>query len=286
MELYAIDCGNIMIDGGALFGVIPKTLWQKKYTCDENNMCNIVMRSLLIVSDDRKILIDTGNGNKQDEAFFKHYYLNGEGELIKSLQKAGYKPEDITDVIHTHLHFDHCGGTLKYDEKGNIVPTFPNANIWVSKQQWDWAVNPNPREAPAFPPENILPMQDTGKLQFIYEEGELFPGFYVLFAQGHTRGQIIPVIDYKGEKLVFAADLIPTMANVPLSFISAFDLFQLDVLDEKAKLLQAVAENDMTILFEHDIEHECCSLTTTTKGFAIKRSFTLEEFTGKQYINN
>lgn len=279
MKLHTIDCGNMMIDGGALFGVIPKTMWQKKYDCDNNNLCNIIMRSLLVVTDDRKILIDTGQGNKQDEKFFKFHYLNGDGELIKSLKEAGYEPEDITDVIHTHLHFDHCGGTLKTNRNGDIVSAFPNADLWVSKKHWNWAVNPNRREAPAFPTENILPMQDTGKLHFIHEEGELFPGFYVLFANGHTRGQIIPVIDYHGNNLVYCADLIPTMANVPLSYISAFDLFQLDVLNEKEELLESAAKNNMTLFFEHDIKTECCTVEKGPRGIVVKESFSLEEFT-------
>ncbi|MBI9069043.1 MAG: MBL fold metallo-hydrolase [Salinivirgaceae bacterium] len=278
MNLHVINCGNMMVDGGALFGVIPKTMWQKKYKCDDNNMCNIVMRSLLVVSDDRKILIDSGQGNKQDDQFFKYHYLNGDGELIKSLAEAGFAPEEITDVVHTHLHFDHCGGTLKHDENKKIVPTFPNANLWLSKKHWDWAINPNKREAPAFPPENILPMEETGKLHFIHEEGELFPGFYVLFANGHTRGQIIPVIDFNGTKLVFCADLIPTMANVPLSYISAFDLFQLDVLNEKEQLLKTAVDNNMTLFFEHDIDVECCSLGKTSKGVYVKESFSLNDF--------
>jgi len=278
MELHIINCGNMMVDGGALFGVIPKTMWEKRYESDENNLCNIVMRSLLVVTNDRKILIDTGTGNKQDDKFFKYHFLNGEGELIKSLNKAGFKPEDITDVVHTHLHFDHCGGTLKFDENGEIVSTFPNANLWVSKTHWDWATNPNKREAPAFPQENILPMHKTGKLHFIHEEGELFPDFFVLFAQGHTRGQVIPVIDFNGKKLVYCADLIPTMANVPLSFISAYDLFQLDVLDEKEKLLEAAVENNMTLFFEHDIKYECCTVEKTSKGINIKSNLTLAEF--------
>lgn len=277
MKLYTIDCGNMMVDGGALFGVIPKTMWAKKYHCDENNLCNIKMRSLLIETGDRLILIDTGTGTKQDERFFKYHYLNGNGELIKSIAEAGFKPEDVTDVIHTHLHFDHCGGTLK-KENGQIFSTFPNAKLWVSRIQWDWATKPNKREAPAYPQENILPMVDTGKLHFIEEEGELFPDIFVLFAHGHTRGQVIPVINYMGEKLVYCGDLIPTMANVPLSFISAYDLFQLDVLNEKEELLNSAAENNMTLFFEHDIEHECCTVIKTEKGIAIKDTMTLNEF--------
>lgn len=277
MKLYSIDCGNMMVDGGALFGVIPKTMWKKKYDCDKNNLCNIKMRSLLIETSDRVILIDTGTGNKQDERFFKYHYLNGNGNLLKSIEKAGFSPNDITDVIHTHLHFDHCGGSLK-TENNNIVPTFPNAKLWVSRIQWEWATKPNQREAPAYPQENILPMADTGKLHFIEDEGELFPDIFILFAHGHTRGQVIPVINYHGKKLVYCGDLIPTMANVPLSFISAYDLFQLDVLNEKEELLNSASENNMTLFFEHDIEYECCTVEKTEKGVVIKDTLTLDEF--------
>lgn len=276
MKLYSIDCGNMMVDGGALFGVIPKTMWSKNYEADENNLCNIKMRSLLIETDDRKILIDTGTGNKQDERFFKYHYLNGNGELIKSLNNAGFKPEEITDIIHTHLHFDHCGGTLKNDDSGKIVSAFPNANLWVSETQWNWAINPNQREAPAYPQENIRPMVDTGKLKFIDEEIELMPDVFILFAHGHTRGQIIPVINYKGKQIIYCADLIPTMINVPLSFISAYDLFQLDVMDEKEKLLEMAAEKDMILFFEHDINIECCTLEKTVKGIKVKEHFNLD----------
>jgi glyoxylase-like metal-dependent hydrolase (beta-lactamase superfamily II) len=275
MELYTIDCGNMMVDGGALFGVIPKTMWQKRYKCNEDNLCNIAIRSLLVVDGDRKILIDTGCGNKQDDTFFKYHYLNGDGDLVKSLDKNGFKPEDITDIIHTHLHFDHCGGTLQYDENRDIVPTFPNANIWVSESQWKWAINPNRREAPAFPKENIQPMVHTQKLHLVQAESELFPNIYVLFANGHTRGQMIPIIDYNGKKIVYVADLIPTMANVPLSFISAYDLFQLDVIEEKQKILDVAVENDMVLFFEHDIDTECCTLQKTPKGVQVKESFDL-----------
>lgn len=277
MKLHSIDCGNMMVDGGALFGVIPKTMWIKKYDCDANNLCNIKMRSLLIETNNKLILIDTGTGNKQDERFFKYHYLNGDGELIKSLAEKGFKPEDITDIIHTHLHFDHCGGTLKNDTNGKIVPAFPNANLWVSKKQWLWATNPNKREAPAYPQENILPMLETGKLQFIDEETELFDDIFILFAEGHTRGQIIPVINYNGKKIIYCADLIPTLANVPLSYISAYDLFQLDVLNEKEKLLNMAIENNMVLFFEHDLNIECCTLQQGKKGIEIKKSFALNE---------
>lgn len=277
MKLHIIDCGNMMVDGGALFGVIPKTMWNKVYESDENNLCNIKMRSLVIETEDRKILIDTGTGNKQDERFFKYHYLNGDGELMKSLKKAGFEPEDITDILHTHLHFDHCGGSLKKDENGKIVSAFPNAKLWTSKAQWDWATKPNQREAPAYPQENILPMLESGKLSFIDEEIELFPNVFILFAHGHTRGQIIPVINYKGKQLIYCADLIPTMANVPVSFISAYDLFQLDVLNEKEKLLEMAADKEMVLFFEHDINVECCTLTKTDKGIKVKDHFELSK---------
>lgn len=277
MNLHIIDCGNMMVDGGALFGVIPKTMWSKRYPSDENNLCNIKMRSLLVETDDRKILIDTGIGTKQDPKTMKYHYLNGDGELMKSLNEKGFKPEDITDVVHTHLHFDHCGGTLKHNDKGEVVSAFPNADLWVSKVQWDWAMNPNKREAPAFPSENILPLVDTKRLRVIEEEAELFPDFFVLLAHGHTRGQIIPVISYKEKSIIFCADLIPTMANVPLSFISAYDLFQLDVLNEKEELLNSAAEHDMILFFEHDIDVECCSVEKTDKGVVVKEHFPLSK---------
>jgi len=278
MKLHVIDCGNFMIDGGALFGVIPKTMWEKVYPADEKNRCNISMRSLLVDTGDRKILIDSGMGIKQDASFFKYDYLNGDGELMKSIAKAGFSPDDITDVVHTHLHFDHCGGTLKKLDNGKIVSAFPNADLWVSKVHWDWATQPNKREASAFPSENILPMKETGRLKFIENEGELFPGFEVRFANGHTRGQVIPIIDYHGKKLVYCADLIPTMANIPLLFISAYDLFQLDVIDEKEQLLNEAVDKQYTLFFEHDLYNECCTVQQSAKKIIAEKIFTLNEF--------
>lgn len=276
MKLHSIDCGNMMVDGGALFGVIPKTMWSKQYESDENNLCNIKMRSLLIETDDKVILIDTGTGTKQDDPFFKYHYLNGEGDLIPSLKKSGFEPEDITDIIHTHLHFDHCGGTLKKDTNGKIISAFPNAKLWISKTHWDWATKPNQREAPAFPKKNILPMLETGKLHFVDDEVELLPNVFILFAHGHTRGQIIPIINYNGKQIIYCADLIPTMANVPLSYISAYDLFQLDVLNEKEDLLNMAVEKEMVLFFEHDINVECCTIEKTTKGLTVKEHFNLD----------
>jgi glyoxylase-like metal-dependent hydrolase (beta-lactamase superfamily II) len=277
MKLVEIDCGNMMVDGGALFGVIPKTMWEKKYHADHRNLCNIKLRSLLAETAGRVILIDSGTGDKQSADFFKYDYLNGDGNLINSLASAGYKPDDVTDVVHTHLHFDHCGGTLKVDTDGKIVSAFPNATLWVSRQQWDWAVNPNRREAPAFPPENILPMAETGKLKFIENEGVLYPGFSVRFAHGHTRGQVIPVITDGKSTLIYCADLIPTMANIPLSFISAYDLFQLDVLTEKEALLNEAFQKGYYLYFEHDIDHACCTLKYEKSQVLPDRVFTTNE---------
>jgi glyoxylase-like metal-dependent hydrolase (beta-lactamase superfamily II) len=277
MKLIEIDCGNMMVDGGALFGVIPKTMWEKRYHADSRNLCNIKMRSLLVEISGRLILIDTGTGNKQSADFFKYDYLNGDGDMLNSLARAGYKPDDVTDVVHTHLHFDHCGGTLKINYEGKIVSTFPSANLWVSRQQWDWAVNPNRREAPAYPPENILPMAETGKLNFIEKEGELYPGFSVRFAQGHTRGQVIPVITDGKNTLIYCADLIPTMANVPLSFISAYDLFQIDVLAEKDALLNEAFHKGYYLYFEHDIDHACCNLKFEKNQVIPDKIYTTDE---------
>lgn len=277
MQLHVIDCGNMMVDGGAMFGVVPKTMWSKKYKSNEQNLCNIKMRSLLIIDGDKKILIDTGNGNKQDPSFFKHSYLNGNGELIKSIAQAGYKPEDITDVVHTHLHFDHCGGTMKKNEAGNIVPTFPNATLWVSKAHWEWATKSNKREAPSFLPENILPMKDTGKLKFIHQETEFLPNIKAFFANGHTVGQVIPIINYKGKQIIFCADLIPTVANIKISFISAFDLSQLSVIDEKEKILKQAIEQNSILFFQHDISNECCTVKQTEKGILEDKCFNLTD---------
>ncbi len=278
MNLHVIDCGNFMVDGGAMFGVVPKTMWQKQYKANHLNLCNIKMRSLLIETGSQLVLIDTGAGNKQDARFFKYQYLNGDGELIKSLELAGFKPDDITDVVHTHLHYDHCGGTLSIDKKGTIVPTFKNANLWVSKTQWDWAINPNQREASAYPPENILPMAKTGKLKFVDNNCSLFDNIEVKLVNGHTRGQIIPIINYYDKKIIYCADLMPTMANVNMSYISAYDLFQLDVIDEKLQFLTIALENDMVLFFEHDIDIECCNLHKTEKGILPKTTFTLQQF--------
>ena len=281
MELYKIETKNLKLDGGAMFGVVPKILWNKKYPADENNLCNWAVRSLLVVDGDRKILIDNGMGDKQDEKFFSHYHLNGEDDLYSSLEKAGYAPEDITDVILTHLHFDHCGGSVKYDKNGNLVTTFPNAKYWVSEAQWKWAIKPNRREKASFLKENILPIHEHGQLFFIEEAGELYPGIEIQIYNGHTEGQIIPVINYHGRKIAFMADLIPSVTHIPMPWIPAYDTKPLLSLEDKEMFFKRALKENYTLFFQHDLYHECCTLKDTPKGAAVDKIFTLEEFKGQ-----
>ncbi|MBN1340585.1 MAG: MBL fold metallo-hydrolase [Bacteroidales bacterium] len=277
MQLNVIETGNLKLDGGAMFGVVPKVMWQKAYPADENNLCNWAMRCLLAVDGDRRILTDNGIGSKQDDKFLRHYHLNGEATLEGSLEKAGYNPAAITDVVLTHLHFDHCGGSIRKDEQGNLVPAFPNATYWVSKAQWDWATNPNHREKASFLKENILPLKDTGKLKLVEKEGRLFPGFEVRFFNGHTDGQMIPFVNYRGRTVVFMADLLPSTAHVPIPFVMSYDTRPLITLDEKRAFFNEAIEKEYILFFEHDLYHECCTLHHTEKGPAVKETFRLSE---------
>ncbi len=278
MELHVIDTGNLKLDGGAMFGVVPKVMWNKKYPADENNLCNWAMRCLLVVDGERKILIDNGMGTKQDEKFTRHYYLNGEGELHASLHKAGYSAEDITDVLLTHLHFDHVGGSVEYDENGDLRLTFPNAKYWTSAAQWEWAIAPNRRERASFLKENILPIQEHGKLFLIEKEGELFPGIEIRLFHGHTAGQVIPIIDFQGRKIVFMADFLPSTAHIPLPWVMAYDTRPLITLDEKREFWEEAIAREYTFFLEHDLYHECCTLKNTEKGPALDKVFSLKEF--------
>ena len=278
MKLYTIPTGNFKLDGGAMFGVVPKVLWQKIYPADENNLCTWTMRCLLVEDEDRLILIDSGMGDKQNAKFFSHYYPEGEDTLLGSIEKLGFKAENITDVVHTHLHFDHCGGTIKYDENKELVPTFPNANLWVGKEHWELAINPNRREKASFLKENILPMQESGKLKLIEEEGELFPNFFIKFFGGHTKGQVIPHIKYNDKWLVFAGDLFPASVHIPLPYIMGYDMWAEQTLRDKDRFFEAALKNDYTVFFEHDIYNECCSLKNTKKGAMPDKLFTLNEF--------
>ena len=278
MKLYPINTGNLKLDGGAMFGVVPKVIWNKLYPADEDNLCNWAMRCLLIIDGDRKILIDNGMGNKQDERFLKHYYLNGDDTLTKSLAKYGLTADDITDNIITHLHFDHVGGAIKYDKNGDLVPTFKNAKYWVSKAQWEWANNPNRREIASFLEENILPIQQHGKLRLVEKEGEILPNIEIRFFDGHTDGQIIPYIKYKEKTIVFMGDLLPSTAHIPMPYVMSYDTRPLLTLEDKKRFFAEAVKNDYILFFEHDLYHECCNLQETAKGVRENETFTLEEY--------
>lgn len=281
MNLIPINTGNLKLDGGAMFGVVPKVLWSKVYPCDENNLCNWSMRCLLVVDGDRKILIDNGIGDKQDEKWLKHYYLNGDDTLENSLAEAGYKPEDITDAIITHMHFDHCGGSVKWKkDKTGYELTFPNATYWTSRQQFEWATNPNRREKASFLKENILPIQESGQLKLVEEEGEYIPNITFKFYDGHTDGQVIPHIKYNGKTVVFAADLMPSSAHIPMPWIMAYDTRPLQTLKDRERFYKEALENDYILFFEHDLYHEAGTLHNTEKGVRINKVGKLDDFIG------
>lgn len=279
MKVKVIETENFKVDGGAMFGVIPKTMWNEIYPADENNLCNLANRLLLIEIDNRKILIDTGIGDKHDEKFLSRIHVNGEGNLHKSLKIAGYTTDDITDVIFTHLHWDHCGGATYYDKNKELKLTFPNAQYWVSKDQWNWALNPNAREKAAFQNENFLPLYESGKLNFIEKNTMLFPNVEVRIYNGHTMGMISLILYGKNKTLALPADLIPTSAHVPLSWISSYDIQPMVLLKEKTEFLNEALDKNWILFFEHDINGECCELEKTPKGFKIKSLFPLTQIT-------
>jgi glyoxylase-like metal-dependent hydrolase (beta-lactamase superfamily II) len=280
MKLYAINTGNLKLDGGAMFGVVPKVIWSALYPCDENNLCNWSMRCLLIDTGDRRIMIDCGIGNKQPEKFFRNYYLNGEDTLTGSLEKAGFTLEDITDVILTHLHFDHAGGAVSWDQdKTGYIPTFKNAVYWTSRQQWEWATSPNNREKASFLKENILPLQEHGALKLIDQDAEIYPDISARLYNGHTEGQVIPFIRYNGKTIVYMGDLLPSTAHIPLPYVMAYDTRPLITMTEKEEFFQEAVEKEYILFFEHDIRHECCTLQMTEKGVRMKEAFSLEKVT-------
>ncbi|WP_118950693.1 MBL fold metallo-hydrolase [Taibaiella helva] len=267
MQLYTIDTGLFKLDGGAMHGVVPKSLWNKLNPADENNMCSWAMRCLLIEQNNRLILVDTGIGNKQDEKFFGHYYLHGNDSLEGSIKKHGFALNDITDVFLTHLHFDHVGGAVKRAGE-RLVPTFEKATYWSNKAHWDWAVHPNDREKASFLKENILPLEESGQLQFIEtKEGEEWlPDFRIRYVQGHTEAMMLPQLRYKDKTILYAADLLPSMHHIPLPWIMGYDMRPLDTLNEKKRLLGEAAAGDWLFFFEHDYKNELCSIQQTDKG--------------------
>lgn len=286
MKIYPLNTGNFKLDGGAMFGVVPKTIWQKTNPADSNNMCDWSMRSMLIEDGERLILIDAGIGDKQSEKFFSHYYLSGNDSLSGNLKALGFHEDDITDVFLTHLHFDHCGGAIKWNaDKTGFLPVFKNATYWSTENHWKWATEPNPREKASFLSENILPIQESGQLKFVERNGDftidVFPNFDVLFVDGHTESMMIPHIQYQGKTLVFMADLLPSVGHIPLPYVMGYDTRPLITLNEKEKFLNRAANDDLVLFFEHDAQQECCTLQQTEKGVRHKESFSFHDLFGK-----
>jgi len=278
MKLYSIETGNFMLDGGALFGVVPKSLWEKRYPTAHQNLCNLSMRALLLVTETKKILIDCGMGNTMDENLLQYYFCNGNYSLLDSLHAYGYKKEDITDVIFTHLHFDHCGGAITKKHDDTYELTFPNATYVISSQQWESALHPNRRERPSFLKQNIETIANSKKIHFIQENTEYIPGLELRLFYGHTHGQIIPHIRYKNTLLIYCGDLIPTAAHIPVPYVCGYDILPLTSMSETETFLQYAYEQNATLFFEHDISVECCSLQKTPKGIFMQDAFSLQDF--------
>ena len=278
MQLHVIETGFFKLDGGAMFGVVPKTLWQRSNPADENNLCTWAMRCLLVEDGNHLTLIDNGIGDKQDAKFFSHYYLSGDSSLLGSIKNAGFSPEDITDVFLTHLHFDHCGGGVKYNQSGGLELVFKNANYWTNQDHWQWATVPNAREKASFLKENIMPMQESGHLKFIDPKNSAdFSHFEILFVDGHTDKMMLPVINYKGRKVVFVADLIPSVGHLPIPYVMGYDTRPLLTLTEKEAFLKKAAAENFVLFFEHDSVNECCTVTETEKGVRLDKTFKLSE---------
>ncbi len=277
MKLYTIDTGYFKLDGGAMFGVVPKSLWHKLNPADENNLCAWAMRCLLIEDENRLILIDTGIGNKQSEKFMSHYHLHGNDTLLSSLQRHGFTPNDITDVLLTHLHFDHVGGAVQR-QGDKLKLSFPNATYWSNQQHWQWATEPNAREKASFLPENILPIQESGQLKMIDENTPSFSdNILIRFAGGHTKNMMLPQIHYNGTTILYMADLLPSVAHIPLPYVMAYDMFPTITLQEKEFYLQEALSHNYILFFEHDPLVECCTLQQTDKGIRAKETFALAQ---------
>lgn len=274
MRIYPLETGNFKLDGGAMFGVVPKTLWQKTNPADENNMIEMSMRCMLIEDGDRLTLVDTGIGNKQTDKFFGYYYLYGNFSLDASLAKHGFHRDDITDVFLTHLHFDHCGGAIQWNkERTGFEPAFKNARFWSNQRHWDWAVHPNAREKASFLKENILPIEESGQLNFLHLNAKDYVGFDVLFKDGHTEKQMLPKIEYQGKIVVFMADLLPTAGHVPLPYVMGYDTRPLLTLKEKEAFLKEAADKNFYLFLEHDAHNELITVKHTEKGVRFNESY-------------
>ena len=267
MNLHVIDTGHFKLDGGAMFGVVPKTLWNRHQPADENNRCTWAMRCLLIEAHGRVILIDTGMGNKQDDKFRSHFEPHGDSDLLASIARAGYTREEITDVVLTHLHFDHCGGAVQRRPNEDLELTFPNAIHWSEENHWKWATDPNPRERASFLKENILPIKESGMLKFINDDTEIIPELWFAIADGHTHGMLIPHLEIGEETLVFMADLLPSPTHIPLAWVMGYDIDPLQTIREKEAFLAEAAENNFILFYEHDPVIECSRVVQTEKGF-------------------
>jgi len=287
MQIYPIETGNFKLDGGAMFGVVPKALWSRTNPADEKNMIDIAARSLLVEDGDRLILIDTGMGDKQSDKFFNYYYQWGDFSIDTSLAKHGFHRDDITDVFMTHLHFDHCGGTIQWNkERTGYEPAFKNAHFWTNENHWKWATEPNAREKASFLKENLLPMQECGQLKFMNKPKESFVanselGFGVFFVDGHTEKMMIPKIKYQEKTLVFMADLAPTAGHIPVPYVTGYDTRPLLSMDEKAQFMNTAADNNYYLFLEHDAHNQICTVKHTEKGVRVNEIFTFEELFGR-----
>jgi glyoxylase-like metal-dependent hydrolase (beta-lactamase superfamily II) len=282
MRLYPIEAGNFKLDGGAMFGVVPKTLWERTNPSDYKNRIEMASRCLLVEEGKRLILIDTGMGNKQGDSFFRHYGLWGDYSLVSSLALAGFHPDDITDVFFTHLHFDHCGGAVNKDNTGKLIPAFKNAYYWVHKSHWEWATFPNAREKASFLPDNILPLEQSGQLKFIEDPGPFiketpFP-FSIQLIDGHTEKQMLPLIEYQGKKILYAADLVPTVGHIPIPYIMGYDTRPLLTLKEKEQILRNSFEKEVLLFLQHDPHHQLISLQNTEKGIRMENHFKFKSY--------
>ncbi|MCF0074641.1 MBL fold metallo-hydrolase [Dyadobacter sp. CY261] len=279
MKIHIIDTGFFKLDGGAMFGVVPKVLWNKQNPADEKNLCSWAMRCLLIEDNEKLILVDTGMGNKQDDKFFGHYDLHGDATLLSSIEAKGFSANDITDVLLTHLHFDHVGGAVQFSRDGSrLNPTFPNAVYWSNEAHWQWATHPNPREKASFLRENILPLQESGQLQFVENGQSPFLGISLIHVDGHTEQMMLPVIQYKNQKIIYCADLVPSSYHVPIPWVMSYDMRPLQTMEEKQRMLEQAVTEQCILFFEHDPVYEAALVEQTEKGIRVKERGTLKGF--------